>query len=274
MILILGQGFVAHEFTHFYGERARLSTHRVEDYSALLAHLKEEAPEVLINCVGKTGRPNVDWCEDHKLETIFANVTVPLMLARACEELGIRLVHIGSGCVYSGDNDGRGFSEDDAPNFSGSFYSRTKAWSEAMLNEFSVLQLRLRMPLIGRPDERNFITKIARYPKVISVANSISVFPDFLEAAAGLIDQRATGIFNMTNPGAIDHREILEMYQELVDPSFKPVFMNLEELGQVTKAARSNCVLNVEKLAEHGVQMRPVKEAVRSALLEYSKHML
>lgn len=273
MILILGQGFVAHEFERFYGENAKLSEHRVEDYSALLHHLKEERPEVVINCIGKTGRPNVDWCEDHPHETLFSNVTVPLMIARACAELGIYWVHVGSGCVYSGDNDGRGFAEHDAPNFSGSFYSRTKAWSESMLKEFPVLQLRLRMPLMGRPDERNFITKIARYPKVISVPNSISVFPDFLEAAAQLIERRRTGIYNMTNPGAIDHREILSMYTELVDPSFHPVYMSLEELAGVTKAARSNCVLSTQKLADEGIVMRPVKEAVRSALLEYAHHV-
>ncbi len=273
-ILIFGKGFVGQHFADYYGEQALLSDYRVEDFSGIVAELKRLQPKVVINCIGKTGSPNVDWCEDHKVETLFGNVTVPLLIARACAELGIYMVHVGSGCVYSGDKDGEGFSECDEPNFAGSFYSKTKAWSEAMLNEFPVLQLRLRMPLDGAPGPRNFITKITKYAKVISVPNSISVIEDFIKAADALIQKRATGIYNMTNPGAITHEEILKMYQEIVDPSFQINLMTLEELGAVTKAGRSNCALSMKKLESEGIHMRPVHEAVRDALEQYKTHMV
>ena len=268
-ILIFGHGYVGQEFKKLYGERAILSDHRVQDYSSLKSYLEEQRPEIVLNCIGITGRPNVDYCETHKTETLFGNVTVPLLLARACEELSIYMVHVGSGCVYAGDKGGEGFSEDDAPNFSGSFYSKTKAWSEAMLAEFPIFQLRLRMPLSGQDNERNFISKIIRYKKVVSVPNSISVMKDFLAASQELIERRATGIYNMTNPGAITHQEILDMYRELVDPNFKYELISLEELAKLTAAGRSNCVLSSKKLESEGVFMRPVHEAVREALEEF-----
>lgn len=274
MILILGKGYVAHKFKAHFGDRAELSDFRVEDYASLRDYLAEKKPEVLINCIGKTGRPNVDWCEDHQQETLFGNVEVPLMLVRACEELGIYMVHIGSGCVYEGDNGGEGFSEEDAPNFDGSFYSRTKAWSEAMLDEFPVLQLRLRMPLDGMPGDRNFITKITRYEKVISVPNSVSILKDFTEAAEALIEKRATGVFNMTNPGAMDHAAILDLYKEIVDPNFNYSVMSLEELEKLTKARRSNCILSMKKLESLGIHMRPVEQAMRETLEEYAKNLV
>ena len=48
--------------------------------------VEEVTPDVVINCAGKTGRPNVDWCEDHKEETVRANVTGPLILLDECRK--------------------------------------------------------------------------------------------------------------------------------------------------------------------------------------------
>ncbi len=274
-ILIFGKGYIAGKFQKAFheGNVVVISDVRIQDYSVVREELSWQKPDVVVNCAGKTGRPNVDWCEDHKMETIFSNVLAPLILARACEEHGLYMVHVGSGCVYEGDKNGEGYSEDDEPNFDGSFYSRSKAWSEAMLKEFPVLQLRLRMPLDGEPSERNFITKITKYSKVISVPNSISVLDDFMAAAKALIEKRATGIYNVTNPGTLSHKEILDMYKEIVDPTFAYELFSLEELERITKARRSNCGLSTKKLEKEGIHLRPVKDAVRDVLLQYREHL-
>ncbi len=271
-MLIFGKGYIANKFKAYF-DGAEISDVRIEDISAVKAELERVRPDVVVNCAGKTGRPNVDWCEDHKMETLFGNVTVPLILAKACEELGVYMVHIGSGCVYEGYKDGVGYSEDDEPNFAGSYYSRTKAWGERMLKDFAVLQLRLRMPFDSIPGERNFITKIIKYKKVISVPNSISVLDDFLMAADALIAKKATGIYNVTNPGTIDHQAILDMYIELVDPSYTYELFSLDELAKVTKAGRSNCGLSVQKLEDAGIHLRPVELAVRESLITYRKNL-
>jgi dTDP-4-dehydrorhamnose reductase len=270
--LIFGNGYIGNKFK----ERlpgAIISPADITDAAAVKAALAEHKPDVVINCAGKTGRPNVDWCEGNKEATLASNVHGPLTLARACKENGAYLVHIGSGCVYEGDNNGKGFSEDDPPNFFGSFYSMTKILSEHGLKRYPALQLRLRMPLDSVPGPRNFVTKITSYQKVISVPNSISVIDDFLTAAIELIRQRKTGIYNLTNPGAITHEEILELYKEIVDPAFTYTLIPTHELDKMTKALRSNCVLNTDKLAAEGIRMPPIKDAVRKALHEYKKHI-
>ena len=43
------------------------------------------------------------------------------------------------------------------------------------LLEDTVLNLRIRMPIVGEDNPRNFITKIAGYDKVCSIANSMTV---------------------------------------------------------------------------------------------------
>jgi len=272
-MLIFGKGYIAAKFKDCFGSEAEISNVRIEDFSSVKAEIERAKSDVVVNCAGKTGRPNVDWCEDHKMETLFGNVTAPLILARACEELGVYMVHVGSGCVYEGYNDGKGYSEEDVPNFEGSYYSKTKAWSEQMLKDFNVLQLRLRMPFDSVPSARNFITKITKYSKVISVPNSISVLEDFMKAAKALIGKKAVGVYNVTNPGTIDHKAILDMYIELVDPNYKYELFSIEEMEKITKARRSNCGLSVRKLENEGIHLRPVEQAVRESLVEYKKNL-
>ena len=57
-----------------------------------------------------------------------------------------------------------GFTEESKPNFFGSGYSIVKGFTDQMMHLFpNVLNLRIRMPIIGEPNGRNFITKISTY---------------------------------------------------------------------------------------------------------------
>ena len=129
------------------------------------------------------------------------------------------------------------------------------------------------MPVDGEPGIRNLITKITRYPKVIDVINSVTVVDDLLYATAKLAEQRATGVFNVTNPVPVRHREILEWYREIVDPGFSFEMITLEQMYErgLAKAGRSNCVLNTDKLCGLGIKLPDAPEAVRKCLHEYKK---
>ncbi|MBI4140337.1 sugar nucleotide-binding protein [Candidatus Woesearchaeota archaeon] len=271
-VLIYGNGWLGKKFAaHF---QAEISPHRIKDLASLEQDLQKYKPDVVINCVAKTGAPNIDWCEDHKEETLFANVNVPILLAEACKRNNIFFVHLSSGCIYQGDNNGKGFSEEDTPNFFGSFYSKTKIMAEVGLKNYQALILRLRMPIDSVPGERNFIDKIVRYSKVINVPNSMTCIDDLLFAAPKLIERRATGTYHITNPGAITHEEILQLYKEIVNPKHTYELITLEQLHLMTKAHRSNCILNTEKLQKEGIELRPIKQAVRNSLEVYKQHLL
>src|SRR5262245_34599924 len=125
-IVVFGNGYLGRMLENHLGATL-LPAHIGTEADIVSALADTGKPDVIINAVAKTGRPNVDWCEDHKNETWFANVEVPKMLAAYADREGIRMVQFSSGCVYEGDNDGKGFSEEDAPNFEDSYYSHTKA---------------------------------------------------------------------------------------------------------------------------------------------------
>ena len=56
------------------------------------------------------------------------------------------------------------------------------------------------MPILSHPHPRNFIDKIATYSHVISEDNAMTIVDDMVLALEALINQRVTGIINMTNP--------------------------------------------------------------------------
>lgn len=273
IVLFGSRGFLGQHFLSVYPNALRPPVD-IANREAVKAILDEYHPDVVINAAGKTGRPNVDWCEDHKEETLHANVTGPLVLAEECGERGIYLVHLSSGCIYTGDKNGEGFTEDDAPNFAGSFYSRTKTWAEQMLVELSpqknekagILILRLRMPFDGTSNDRNLLMKVSKFTRVNDVQNSLTYMPDFIRAADRLIQKKAIGIYNVVNPGAISPFEIIELYKEMIDPAHHAERVPMEELGQLSKAGRSNCVLSTSKLEKEGIHLLPIKEAVKLAL--------
>lgn len=265
-ILVFGpRGYLGQQFLELY-PGAVPSNVDIADPSAVAAELDARKPDVVINAAGKTGRPNVDWCEEHKEETIRGNVTGPLVLLEECGKREVFWVHLSSGCIYEGGKGGEGFSEEDPPNFAGSFYARSKAWADQILREFPVLILRLRMPFDGSASERSLLMKLRKYSKVLDVDNSLTYVPDFLMAARILIEHRRTGIYNVVNPGAISPFRIMELYREIVDQDHRFERLTLDRLRGVVKAGRSNCVLSTAKLAEEGMRLRPIEDAVREAL--------
>jgi len=134
--------------------------------------------------------------------------------------------------------------------------------------EPAVLNVRIRMPISGQNNARDFITKIVSYERVMDVPNSVTVLPELLPAMLDLMfEHRATGTINMVNPGAISHNQVLAMYREVVDPTF--VIRNFER-GPALDALmrkRSNCKLDTSALvAACPRHARPASVAVRACI--------
>lgn len=226
---------------------------RTQNRESVIAEFEKYKPTHVLNASGVTGRPNVDWCEDHKRETIRANVIGTLNIADICEEFGVHHLLYATGCIFEYDKEhvigGNGFTEEDTPNFHGSFYSHTKAMVEDMLHSYpSTCVLRVRMPISDDLSPRNFITKIVKYDKVVNIPNSMTVLTDLLPISLTMADRKLTGIYNFCNPGAISHNEILDLYKKYIDPSYSYTNFTIAEQDLILKAKRSNNTLDHTKL--------------------------
>jgi len=272
-IVVFGAGFLGERMSREI-PGATLSRADITDKAAVLAALREAGAEAVINAAGKTGRPNVDWCESHQPETYRANVVGALTLADACAEAGAYLLHLGSGCIFYGPSPSPGgWLEDDHANPS-AFYSRTKYAADLVLSRLpNVAVARLRMPIDEAPGVRNLITKLSRYPEVIDVENSVTIVPDLIHASARLVELRATGVFHVVNPGPMRHKDLLALYRDIVDPAHRYTLIGEAELlsrGLAVKA-RSNCILQSPRLDALGIKLRPIDVALRDTMERYAK---
>ena len=146
-----------------------------------------------------------------------------------------------------------------------------KGYTDRLMHLYDddVLNLRIRMPITGDKNPRNFITKITTYEKICSVSNSMTVLPEMLPLVLDMMRHNITGTMNLTNPGTISHNEILEMYRELVDPSFQ--WQNFTEAEQraILDSDRSNNRLDTRLLESLYPDVLDIKDAVRKCLITY-----
>ena len=283
MYLVLGStGYVGKFFLKYIssiGEDIRGLSRVDFDYSdekKLISFLEKEQPKFLINAAGYTGKPNVDACELNKPECLFGNSVLPGRIRTACEEVGIPWGHVSSGCIYSGKkSNGEGWSEDDTPNFSFrngpcSFYSGTKALGEEVLEGAKNCYIwRLRIPFNHDNNPRNYLQKLLNYANLLDAKNSISHINEYVKSCIdSFVNDCEPGIYNFTNVGSITTRQAVDWMREegVTDKAFN-FFENEEDFMQKAAVApRSNCVLNTEKSQKMGIALRPVEDAVRSAL--------
>ena len=242
------------------------------DLKVLSRILKDLRASFVINAAGFTGKPNVDACESAKYECLQGNAVLPGIIREVCEDLKIPWGHISSGCVYSGRrDDGKGWTEEDEPNFSFrsppcSFYSGTKALGEEVLEGAeNCFVWRLRIPFNHESNPRNYLQKLLNYENLLEAENSVSHLEEFCQKCIECFTNDVEpGVYNMTNPGSITTRHVTEWMIEagLTDKKFK--FFNSEEefMSKAATAPRSNCVLDTTKAEKAGIAMRPVEEAM------------
>jgi len=261
---------------------------RLNNIEDVRKEVKEIKPTHVFCFIGRThgsidGKvyTTIDYLEQEGklVDNIRDNLFSPVTLAKICEEEMVHLTYLGTGCIFKFDDEHpyeqevNGFTEESKPNFFGSGYSVVKGFTDQMMSLFkNVLNLRIRMPITGEPNGRNFITKITNYEKICSIKNSMTVLPELLPMAMKLAEQNETGTLNLTNPGLISHNEILEMYKEIVDPTFKWKNFSVEEQAKILAADRSNNYLNTEKLQSLCPGVKNIKESVRDMLELYKTH--
>lgn len=97
----------------------------VEDITDVIQHIK---PAVIINCIGITRRKAEI---SDSIQAIKINALFPHELASLCMDQSIRMIHLSTDCVFSGDSGS--YTEDSIPDAS-DMYGRTKAMGEVTDN--------------------------------------------------------------------------------------------------------------------------------------------
>ncbi len=271
-ILIIGNGYLGNRCQQSW-PTAVLSDKKITTEKDVIQLLDKHKPDVVLNAAGVVGKPNVDWCETHPIETIQGNTVLPIIIASACQKKNIYLLHMGTGCIFYGDSPSvGGWKENDYAN-PVAVYTRAKYAADLVLKTLDNVGIaRIRMPIDNVPSPANFITKLFSFKTMVDVENSVTVVEDMIDVFYKLLEKKANGIFHVVNPGSIKHREIIEMYKKYIDPNHVCEWVDEEQLlkqGFVDKK-RSNNIMNSENLEKLGIKMRPIHEAVEDSIKQYS----
>lgn len=258
---------------------------RAENVEELEKEIIEFEPTHIMSFIGRThGKigeqeyTTIDYLEQKgKIkENVRDNLYSPMVLAILSNKYNYHYTYLGTGCIFEYDSlhpfgkETKGFKENSVPNFFGSAYSIVKGYTDRLMHLFpNVLNVRIRMPITTDLSSRNFITKITNYKKICSVPNSMTVLPELLPLMLDMaLNKKITGTINLTNPGLISHNEILQMYKEIVNPSFVWENFTIEEQSEILAAGRSNNYLDTSKLEYLYPNVMNIRDSVKKCLEE------
>lgn len=181
-----------------------------------------EAVDAIVNCAGFVGSPNVDACEDpsNRGRVMQGNAGIPMRIKEMCGSTPV--LHVSSGCIYQGrkpdmqlreaidyvekeinikEFQSESWSEEDEPNFTGSVYARSKILGEdELLDRDNTWIFRPRMFFCRGASNRNVITKLLLYPRLVNAINSVTHAGQFCTMVIKcIIDRVPYGIYNMTH---------------------------------------------------------------------------
>jgi dTDP-4-dehydrorhamnose reductase len=251
--------------------------------------------DVIVNCAGFAGKPNVDQCEldEFQRPLIEANVFIPSRLATFCEEFDVPLLHVSSGCIYQGifptgdlrfpcqkemdsktteDWQLESWGEEHEPNFRGSKYSASKMDGEAELDDLEKCWIfRPRMFYSNDWNSKNFVVKVSKYPTIVNAVNSVTHTTEFCKSIIKCIKSSAPfGKYNMTHSQPIMTSEVLELLGQYDKEWITPDVFN-EDMKTIGMAERSFTTLDSRKASLAGIGLSSDPMPLISESVEFNK---
>jgi dTDP-4-dehydrorhamnose reductase len=279
-ILIFGaRGQVGRELTALAGARkiATVGMSRNEaniaDNYAVRSAIDTQRPAVVVNAAGYTA---VDRAEREADAATAANVTGPAILAAACADAGVPLIHLSSAYIFDGLKK-TAYVETDRANPLG-VHGRTKAEGEAKIREATKRHVILRTSWVYGIYGRNFLRTTMRLAaerdELKMVADqygcptaSIDLAEAILVVVRKLSEKPNTsGVFHFAGTGSTTWHgfaeEIVRRQATFTGRTPKVTAISTAEYPSAAKRP-ANCELDSSKFATtFGYRARPWQERV------------
>jgi hypothetical protein len=98
----------------------------------------------------------------------------------------------------------------------------------------------------------------------------MTILEDIFPILKTMIINKTTGSYNLTNPGTIEHNEILEMYKKYINQNHTWKNITYEEQMTIFKSEYPNNKLDTSKLLnfckEHNLYIKPIKESIEDII--------
>lgn len=183
----------------------------VTDKNAVSQVVREVQPELIINCVGVLIKGSIEQPDN----AIFINAYFPHLLKKLSDEVGAKLIHISTDCVFSGKK-GKYTEEDfrDADDV----YGRSKALGEIINDKDLTIRTSIIGPELKKNGEGLFHWFMQQTGQINGFKTAIWGGVTTLELAKAidiLIECNTTGLVQLSNGLGISKYNLLLLFREI-----------------------------------------------------------
>jgi dTDP-4-dehydrorhamnose reductase len=247
----------------------------ITDDKEVRSALSTIRPAWVINCAAYT---NVDGAEEHEDEAFSLNAEAPGLMARACKDNSVRLLHVSTDYVFDGTK-ASPYTEQDTPKPINA-YGRSKLQGECaiagQMEEFLIIRSQWLFGLYGK----NFVSTIieaAKGKKSIRVVNDQWGSPtyaiDLSKAMVLLMETEARGIYHVCNRGRATWNNLARKAIALVELETEVLPVSTEEYPLPARRPRYS-ILSTKKFTKATGRLMPLWQiSLKDYVQEYLQHV-
>ena len=183
----------------------------VTDRNAVTKVIADVNPEIIINCVGVL----VEGAKRYPDNAILINAYFPHLLKKLSDEIGAKLIHISTDCVFSGKKGN--YTEEDIPDAQ-DVYGRSKALGEIINDKDLTIRTSIIGPELKKNGEGLFHWFMMQQGSVNGFKTATWGGVTTLELAKAIcvaIDSEISGLIHLTNGVGISKLELLNLFKEI-----------------------------------------------------------
>lgn len=168
-------------------------------------------PEIIINCVGIL----IKGSREHPDNAILINAYFPHLLKRLSDEVGAKLIHISTDCVFSGKKGN--YTEDDFRD-ADDVYGRSKALGEIINDKDLTIRTSIIGPELKENGEGLFHCFMHQCGEINGFRTAIWGGVTTLELAKAIdfsLDNGIVGLIHLSNGVGISKFDLLNLFKEI-----------------------------------------------------------
>lgn len=183
----------------------------VTDKNTVSQMVRDVRPELIINCVGVLIKGSIE----HPDNAVFINAYFPYLLKKLSDEVGAKLIHISTDCVFSGKKGN--YTEADFRD-ADDVYGRSKALGEIINNKDLTIRTSIIGPELKENGEGLFHWFMHQTGQIRGFQTAIWGGVTTLELAKAIdvtIEQNVTGLIQLSNGVGISKYDLLHLFKRI-----------------------------------------------------------
>jgi len=227
----------------------------IRDEKKFLSLIEKIKPDIIVNCIGIL----IDGANKDPEHAIFINAYMPHRLARLADNIGSKLIHISTDCVFSGLKN-RPYIETDEKDGKDT-YAKTKGLGEIINNTHVTLRTSVIGPELKEDGEELFHWFMNQSESINGFKKAIWSGVTTLELAKAVlwsIEKDIRGLYHITNNESINKYDLLNLFKKYTNKNILINGIDGKEVDKSFMDTRKDInyqIPSYEKMVEELIQL-------------------